>query len=40
MVESAETARKIMRLMDVIDELDDVVATHSNFDIADGVSIE
>lgn len=40
MVEDAETARKIMKLMDVIDELDDVVATHSNFDIADGVEVE
>lgn len=39
-VEDAETARKIVRLMDVIDELDDVVATHSNFDIADDVEIE
>jgi len=39
LVESAETARKIMKLMDVIDELDDVVASHSNFDIADGVSM-
>lgn len=40
MVEDAETARKIVRLMDVIDELDDVVATHSNFDIADSVDVE
>lgn len=40
LVESAETARKIMKLMDVLDELEDVVATHSNFDIADGVSVE
>ena len=40
MVEEADTARKIMKLMDVLDELDDVVATHSNFDIADGVEVE
>jgi YebC/PmpR family DNA-binding regulatory protein len=40
MVEEADTARKVMKLMDAIDELDDVVATHSNFDIADGIDIE
>ena len=40
MVEEADTARKIMKLMDVLDELDDVVATHSNFDIADDVEVE
>lgn len=40
MVEEADVARKIMKLMDVLDELDDVVATHSNFDIADGVEVE
>jgi YebC/PmpR family DNA-binding regulatory protein len=28
------TARKLMRLMDALDELDDVTATYSNFDIA------
>lgn len=39
-VTDADTARKIMKLMDVLDELDDVVATHSNFDIADSVHIE
>lgn len=38
-VEDAETARKIVKLMDALDELDDVVATHSNFDIADGIEL-
>lgn len=32
-VSDAETAGKIMRLMDALDELDDVTATHTNFDI-------
>ena len=32
-------AQKVMNLMDALDELDDVVATHTNFDIADGVDI-
>lgn len=39
-VDDEETARKIFRIMDALDDLDDVVATHSNFDIADGVNIE
>lgn len=39
-IEDAETARKIFRLMDVLDELDDVVATHSNFDISENISLE
>jgi transcriptional/translational regulatory protein YebC/TACO1 len=28
-----ETAGKIMRLMDALDDIDDVTATHVNFDI-------
>lgn len=32
-------AQKVMNLMDELDELDDVVATHTNFDIADGVEV-
>src|SRR5487761_1278262 len=32
-VDSSETAKKIMRLMDALDELDDVTNTHVNFDI-------
>jgi YebC/PmpR family DNA-binding regulatory protein len=33
-VTDADTAKKLMRLMDALDELDDVTATHSNFDIS------
>jgi len=33
------TAGKIMRLMDALDEVDDVTATHVNFDIADGLNV-
>lgn len=32
-ITDAETARKVMRLMDALDELDDVTNTYSNFDI-------
>lgn len=35
-----ETARKVFKLMDALDDLDDVVATHSNFDIDETVSLE
>jgi YebC/PmpR family DNA-binding regulatory protein len=31
------TAGKIMRLMDALDDIDDVTATHVNFDIAEGL---
>jgi YebC/PmpR family DNA-binding regulatory protein len=34
-VNDAATAGKIMRLMDALDDLDDVTATHTNFDIPD-----
>lgn len=34
-VEDEATAGKIMRLMDALDELDDVVNTHVNFDISE-----
>lgn len=40
MITDSETARKITRLMDALDELNDVVATHSNFDIADSIDLE
>ncbi len=36
-VNDAATAGKIMRLMDALEECDDVTATHVNFDIADGL---
>lgn len=39
-ITEADTARKILKLMDALDDLDDVVNVHSNFDIADGVNIE
>jgi len=32
-VTDADTARKLLRLMDALDELDDVTATYANFDI-------
>lgn len=38
-ITDAVVARKVMNLMDALDELDDVVATHTNFDIADGVEV-
>lgn len=38
-ISNPEIARKVMNLMDALDELDDVVATHTNFDIADGVEV-
>jgi transcriptional/translational regulatory protein YebC/TACO1 len=34
-VTDAETAGKIMRLMDALDAIDDVTNTHVNFDIAE-----
>lgn len=36
-VSDAATAGKIMRLMDALDDCDDVTNTHVNFDIADGL---
>lgn len=36
-VQDAETARKVMKLMDALDDHDDVTNTYTNFDIADGV---
>lgn len=38
-ITDAVVAQKVMNLMDALDELDDVVATHTNFDIADGVDL-
>lgn len=34
-VEDKDTAGKIMRLMDALDDIDDVTATHVNFDISE-----
>ena len=38
-IDNSEVARKVMNLMDALEDLDDVVATHTNFDIADGVEV-
>ena len=38
-ITDATVAQKVMNLMDALDELDDVVATHTNFDIAEGVEV-
>lgn len=34
-----ETARKIINLMNALDDLDDVTGTHTNFDIAEGIDV-
>lgn len=36
-IEDADVAKKIVKLMDNLEELDDVVNTHSNFDIEEGL---
>jgi YebC/PmpR family DNA-binding regulatory protein len=38
-ISEPETARKIIRLMDSLDDLDDVTATHTNFELADSLNI-
>jgi YebC/PmpR family DNA-binding regulatory protein len=38
-ISDAETARKIIKLMDALDDLDDVAATHTNFEMADSLNI-
>lgn len=40
MISDADTARKVSKLMDALDELNDVVATHANFDIDETIDIE
>ena len=40
MISDADTARKVAKLMDALDELNDVVATHANFDIDETVDIQ
>jgi transcriptional/translational regulatory protein YebC/TACO1 len=35
-----ETARKVINLMNALDDLDDVSTTHTNFDIAENINIE
>ncbi len=39
-VTDPEVARKIMKVMNALDDLDDVSNTYVNFDIADGVTID
>ncbi len=39
MLEDESTATKALKLMDALDELDDVTNTYSNFDIAEGIDI-
>ncbi|HEY5442395.1 MAG TPA: YebC/PmpR family DNA-binding transcriptional regulator [Candidatus Saccharimonadales bacterium] len=38
-VSDASTAGKIMRLMDALEDSDDVTTTHVNFDIAEGIDV-
>lgn len=38
-ISDPETARKIIKMMDALDELDDVAATHTNFDLADSLNL-
>jgi transcriptional/translational regulatory protein YebC/TACO1 len=40
MITDNDQARKVMKLMDALDDLDDVVATHGNFDIDDAIDLE
>lgn len=38
-ISDPETARKAMNLIDAIEEMEDVVSTHTNFEIADSVEV-
>jgi len=38
-ISDKETARKIVNLMDALEDLDDVTTTHTNFDIAENLDI-
>jgi YebC/PmpR family DNA-binding regulatory protein len=38
-ITNKEVARKVMNLMDALDDLDDVVNTHTNFDIAENIEV-
>ena len=38
-VSDQEVARKVVKLLDTLDELDDTVQTYTNFEIADGIDI-
>lgn len=38
-IDNKETARKVMNLMDALEDLDDVTATHTNFDITENIEL-
>jgi len=38
-ISDAEAARKIIKLMDALEDLDDVSATHTNFELSDNLSL-
>jgi transcriptional/translational regulatory protein YebC/TACO1 len=38
-ISDPETARKVIRLMDALEDLEDVVATHTNFELADSLNL-
>ena len=38
-ISDRETARKIVNLMNALEDLDDVANTHTNFDIAEGINV-
>lgn len=38
-VDNSETARKIMNLMEALEDIDEVTNTHTNFDIAENVKV-
>lgn len=38
-ISDPETARKIIRLMDALEDLDDVTSTHTNFELADSLDL-
>lgn len=38
-ISDPETARKIIRLMDGLEDLDDVAATHTNFELSDNLNL-
>ncbi|HEX5448402.1 MAG TPA: YebC/PmpR family DNA-binding transcriptional regulator [Candidatus Saccharimonadales bacterium] len=39
-ISDSETARKIINLMDTLEDLDDVAATHTNFELADNLNFD
>lgn len=39
-ISDPDTARKVIRLMDALEDLDDVSATHTNFELADNLSLD